>query len=394
MDLASVETPVGVVDLDRARENIERAIAYCRTHGIAWRPHVKTHKSLEMARLQLKLGATGLTVATAHEAYVMSQATGDLLLAHPPASAAKVDRLCALPRSVDLTVGLDSIEVLRLLARGAAAAERTFGIVVEFDAGLGRTGVTDPAEAVRVAEEAVSLPGVRFDGLMFYPGHIRIPRSRQAGRLERLSERIEAFVAALCHAGFPPRVVSGGSTPTLWDSHLLPGVTEVRSGTCIYNDRDIVGMGAAAPEHVAYTVLATVISVSVPGAAVVDAGSKALSKETLGSGAPGYGVLFDRPEVSVRAINEEHGVLDLSGTAWRPSVGDQLRLVPNHVCVSVNLQDHLWGIQGEGSAARPVRLEGRGRLRVPDWDGVRDGGLAADASEAAEATRLAASRIS
>ena len=365
MDLGGVETPVGVVDLGRARENVERAIAYCRTHGFAWRPHVKTHKSLEMARLQLRLGATGLTVATAHEAEVMSEATGDLLLAHPPASAAKVDRLCALPRSVDLKVGLDSTEVLRPLARGAAAAGRTFGILVEFDAGLGRTGVVEPAEAVRVAEEAASLPGVRFDGLMFYPGHIRIPRDRQAGRLARLSDRVEAFAAALRRAGLPPRVISGGSTPTMWDSHLLSGVTEVRAGTCIYNDRDIVGMGVAAPEHVAYTVLATVISVSVPGSAVVDSGSKALSKETLGSGAPGYGVLFDRPEVTVRAINEEHGVLDLSGTAWRPAVGDQLRVVPNHVCVSVNLQDHLWGIEDEGSAARPVRLEGRGRLRVP-----------------------------
>ncbi len=365
MDLASVETPVGVVDLGRARENVERAVAYCGAHGIAWRPHVKTHKSLEMARLQLGLGATGLTVATAHEAEVMSAVTGDLLLAHPPASAAKVDRLCALPHSVDLKVGLDSIEVVRLLARGAAAAGRTFGILVEFDAGLGRTGVVEPAEAVRVAEAAVSLPGVRFDGLMFYPGHIRIPRIRQVGRLARLSERVEAFVAALRRAGLPPRVISGGSTPTMWESHLLAGVTEVRAGTCIYNDRDIVGMGAAAPEHVAYTVLATVISVAVPDTAVVDAGSKALSKETLGSGAPGYGVLFDQPGVTVRAINEEHGILDLSRTDWRPSVGDQVRLVPNHVCVSVNLHDHLWGIEGEDSAVRPVRLEGRGRLRVP-----------------------------
>ncbi|MCY3612757.1 MAG: alanine racemase [Gemmatimonadetes bacterium] len=360
-----METPVGVVDLGRARENVERAVAYCQAHGIAWRPHVKTHKSLEMARLQLELGATGLAVATAHEAEVMSAATGDLLLAHPPASAAKVDRLCGLPRTVDLKVGLDSIEVLRPLARGAAAAGRTFGILVEFDAGLGRTGVVEPAEAVRVAAEAASLPGVRFDGLMFYPGHIRMPRSRQAGRLARLSERIGAFVAALRQAGLPPRVVSGGSTPTMWESHLLAGVTEVRAGTCIYNDRDIVGMGAAAPEHLAYTVLATVISVAVPGGAVVDAGSKALSRETLGSGAPGYGVLFDRPEVIVRAINEEHGILDLSGTDWRPTVGEQLRLVPNHVCVSVNLHDHLWGIEAGDSAARPVWLEGRGRLRVP-----------------------------
>lgn len=365
MELASVETPVGVVDLGRTRENVERAVAYCREHGIAWRPHVKTHKSLEMARLQLEFGATGLTVATAHEAEVMSAVTGDLLLAHPPSSVAKVDRLCGLPRSVELKVGLDSIEVLRLLARGAAAAERTFGILVEFDAGLGRTGVVDPAEAVRVAEEAASLPGVRFDGLMFYPGHIRIPRSRQAGRLARLSKRIAAFAAELSQAGLAPRVISGGSTPTMWDSHLLSGVTEVRAGTCIYNDRDIVGMGAAAPEHLAYTVLATVISTAVPDAAVVDAGSKALSKETLGSGAPGYGVLFDRPEVTVRAINEEHGILDLSGTDWRPAVGEQLRLVPNHVCVSVNLHDHLWGIEDADSAARPVWLEGRGRLRVP-----------------------------
>ena len=172
-------------------------------------------------------------------------------------------------------------------------------------------------------------------------------------------------MAALSDAGLRPGVVSGGSTPTLWDSHRLRGVTEVRAGTCIYNDRDIVGMGVAALEHVAYTVLGTVVSVAVPGGAVVDAGSKALSREVLGSGAPGYGVLFDRPEVTVKAINEEHGVLDLSGTRWRPAVGEQLRIVPNHVCVSVNLQDYLWGIEGEGSTARPVWLEARGRLRAP-----------------------------
>lgn len=364
MELSQAETPVGVVDLGRARGNIERAAAYCAAHGIAWRPHVKTHKSVEMARLQLESGAVGLTVATAHEAEVMSAVTGDLLLAHPPASMARVDRLCALPGGVDLKVGLDSIEVLRPLARAAAAAGRTFGILVEFDAGLGRTGVVGPADAVRVAAAAASLPGTRFDGLMFYPGHIRIPRSEQTGRLVRLSGRISAFVAALEDAGLRPGVVSGGSTPTLWDSHRLHGVTEVRSGTCIYNDRDIVGMGAAAPEHVAYTVLGTVVSVAVPGGAVVDAGSKALSREVLGSGS-GYGVLFDRPEVTVKAINEEHGVLDLSGTRWRPAIGEQLRIVPNHVCVSVNLQDYLWGIEGEGSTARPVWLEARGRLRAP-----------------------------
>ena len=369
LKLARVETPAAVVDLGRTRRNVERTAAYCREHAIVWRPHVKTHKSLEIARMQLAAGAAGLSVATPREAEVMATVTDDLLVAHPPACESKVRRLSALPASVNLKVGLDAVEVLRPLARAAAAAGRTFGILVEFDAGLGRTGVVGTTEAVRVAEAASALEGARFDGLMFYPGHIRIPRREQAGRLARLSDRIGAFVAALEEAGLPPRVVSGGSTPTLWDSHRLHGVTEVRSGTCVYNDRDIVEMGAAAPEDVAYSVLATVVSVAVPGQVVVDAGSKALSKEVLGSGPPGYGVLQDRPDVTVKALNEEHGMLDLSGTEWRPVIGERLRIVPNHVCASVNLQDHLWGVECDKTEARIVRLEARGRY-APDPGGA------------------------
>lgn len=358
--LDAAETPVGVVHLARARRNVERAAAYCRRHGFGWRPHVKTHKSLEMARLQIACGAVGLTVATPHEAEVMANATDDILLAHPPAHRSKIARLCALPAAVDLKVGLDSMEVLRPLCKAGAEAGRTFGIVVEFDAGAGRTGVVEIADAVRLADAADSLPGGRFDGLMFYPG-IRVPRHEQTDPLARLADRLRSFLDALHEAGHPVRIVSGGSTPTMWDSHLIPGLTEVRPGTCIYNDRDIVGMGAAARDDLAYSVLATVISVAVPGQAVVDAGSKAISREILGSGAPGFGVLLDRPEVAVKAVNEEHGMLDLTRTDWRPSVGDRVRILPNHVCVSVNLQDHLWGFEREGGPVRRVELEGRGR---------------------------------
>ena len=361
MKLAAVDTPAGVVDLPRARNNLRRAAAYCRGHGIAWRPHVKTHKSLEMARLQLEFGAVGLAVATPHEAEVMSQVTDDVLVAHPPAHPSKIARLCALPAEVDVKVGLDSLDALRPLCHAGAAIGRTFGILVEFDAGLGRTGVVDVDDAVRIADCAASLPGGRFDGLMFYPGHIRIPRRNQHARLARLADRLGRFLGALTDAGLPARTVSGGSTPTLWDSHLLPGLTEVRPGTSIYNDRDIVGMGAARRDELAFSVLATVISVAVPGQAVVDAGSKAISKEALASGVPGYGMLLDRPAVTVKALNEEHGMLDLSGTEWRPSIGDRVRIVPNHVCACVNLQDHLWGFENEDGAVRPITLEGRGR---------------------------------
>ncbi len=361
MNLAGVETPAGLVDLPRARSNLERAAAYCRGHGIGWRPHVKTHKSLEMARLQLACGAIGLSVATPHEAEVMARVTDDLLVAHPPAHPSRIARLCALPAHVNVKVGLDSLDALRPLCRAGAAVGRTFGILVEFDAGLGRTGVVEVDDAVRVAKAAASLPGGRFDGLMFYPGHIRIARRDQAERIARLADRLRDFMDALDDADLPARIVSGGSTPTLWDSHLLPGLTEVRPGTCIYNDRDIVGMGVARPSELAFSVLATVISVAVPGQAVVDAGSKAISKEVLASGLPGYGVLIDRSDVVVKALNEEHGMLDLNGTDWRPSVGDRVRIVPNHVCACVNLQDQLWGFEHEDGAVRPIALEGRGR---------------------------------
>jgi D-serine deaminase-like pyridoxal phosphate-dependent protein len=154
--------------------------------------------------------------------------------------------------------------------------------------------------------------------------------------------------------------VSGGSTPTLWHSHLIPGLTEVRPGTTIFNDRSTVASGACGAEECAYTVLATVVSTAVEGQAVVDAGSKALAREELRPESGGYGALLGREEVVVRAVSEEHGILDLSATTWRPAVGDLVRIVPNHVCVSVNLQERLWGVRGD-EVVEEWEVLGRGR---------------------------------
>ena len=140
--------------------------------------------------------------------------------------------------------------------------------------------------------------------------------------------------------------------------HEIPGLTEIRPGTCIYNDRDAVAQGAAEPADCAYTVLSTVVSTAVPGRAAVDAGSKALAKEARGGA--GFGVLLDRPDVPVIALSEEHGMLDLSRTSWRPAVGDRVRIVPNHVCVSVNLQDRILAVEGDLVEAWPLEARGRG----------------------------------
>ena len=352
-----VETPVGVVDLDVVRANAERVADYAASHGMSWRPHIKTHKSREIARIQLAAGASGLTVATLREAEVMSGLTTDLLLAYPPIGAAKVRRLGAVLRLAEVLVALDSTEALSGVDAAAGSAGRQAGVLVEADVGLGRVGVATPSDVVALAKEAESRDGTFFAGLMFYPGHIRQRKGDQDAGLAEVSGRVARTLAALSDAGLATRIVSGGSTPTLWNSHRIGGLTEIRSGSCIFFDREGVEVGVAAHGEIAYTVLSTVVSTAVRDRAVVDAGSKALAKE--GRGGSGFGFVYGRPDVLVSALSEEHGTLDLSGTDWRPSIGDRVRLVPNHVCVSVNLQDRLLAPVEAGY--RVVSTEARGR---------------------------------
>jgi D-serine deaminase-like pyridoxal phosphate-dependent protein len=356
-DPSRIETPIGLVDLERTRANARRVAAYASEHGLGWRPHIKTHKSRTIASIQLDAGARGLTVATLREAEVMASLTDDLLLAYPPVGTAKLERLVALPASVDLKVALDATEVLEALARAARASGRTVGVLVEMDVGLGRVGVQTADEVVRLAREVAQQGGLAFRGIMFYPGHIRMAREEQERHLSGVAARVLEARASLDAAGLSPEIVSGGSTPTLWDSHRIPGMTEIRSGSCIFFDREALDVGVASMEDLAYTVLATVVSTAVPGRAVVDAGSKALAKE--GRGGDGFGFVLDHPEVLVASLSEEHGVLDVASSDWRPAIGDRVRIVPNHVCVSVNLQDRLLATDGARRALLP--LEGRGR---------------------------------
>jgi D-serine deaminase-like pyridoxal phosphate-dependent protein len=232
-------------------------------------------------------------------------------------------------------------------------------VLVEQDVGLGRVGLGERGAVADLARAAERLAGVRFRGLLFYPGHIRMAEAEQDEHLRAVSERVAATLHALAAAGLEAEIVSGGSTPTLWRGHEIGGLTEIRSGSCIFFDREAIDVGVATADDVAYTVLATVVSTAAPERAVVDAGSKALAKEVRGGGG-GFGVLLDRPEVSVVSLSEEHGALDLAGTDWTPRVGERVRIVPNHVCVSVNLQDHLLARDTSGHHLLPLEARGRG----------------------------------
>jgi D-serine deaminase-like pyridoxal phosphate-dependent protein len=178
---------------------------------------------------------------------------------------------------------------------------------VELDLGMRRVGVQFPSAAIALAQEIGMTEAVEYRGITFYPGHVRSPVGEQGSALSVVSARLAEFIEQLSDAGFRPRVVSDGSN--------------------IFNDRNTVALGACPWSACAYSVLATVVSTAIPGQAVIDAGAKALAKEE--GLAPGgeYGALLDRPDVVVRSLSEEHGLLDLSGTEWRPRVGERVQVV-------------------------------------------------------------------
>lgn len=359
----ALETPVPVVDLDRLEANLDRMAVYAAAHGLALRPHVKTHKSPKVAAQQMDRGAAGLTCATPRELEVMSGSASSLLMAYPPVGAARLRRFLALPQSVELRVSLDSAEAIDALASGAAEASREVRVLVEADLGMRRVGVGSPAEVVELASRIANTGNLRFEGVAFYPGHIRSAGHDQDPALQALGASLTEILSALDRAGLPAETVSGGSTPTAWRSHEIPGVTEIRPGTYVYNDRATVASGFCTRLDCALTVLATVVSTAVAGQAVVDAGTKALGREPRGGGDDwGYGELLDRPEVTVKAMSEEHGTLDLSRSTWRPRVGERVRIIPNHVCIVTHLFDEVAGVR-EDNVVETWRVEARGRGR-------------------------------
>jgi len=367
-DIAELETPALLVDLDRMTSNLDRAADYARRHGLALRPHIKTHKSPFLAGEQIERGAVGLTCATPYEAEVMSEVCDDLLVMYPPVGAQRASRLAQLAHQVRLTVALDSETAARDLSQAAVDAGSTVHVLVELDAGMHRVGVQSPPEAVALAQRVDSLPQLDVAGIAFYPGHVRGPVEEHAAQLAALSQLVAAARQAFQTAGIAVTVVSAGSTPTLWRTHEIAGVNEMRPGTYIFNDRTTADIGACSHDDCALTVLATVVSTAVPGQAVIDAGAKALGREPMrGAASEGFGCLWNDADVVVKSMSEEHGILDLTRSSWRPRVGDRVQIIPNHVCIVVHLADVVYGVRERAVVSSwPVAARGRGQPVLAD----------------------------
>ena len=236
-------------------------------------------------------------MAKVSEAEVMlGSEPGELLVAYPVIGKQKLERLMRVARQTQVTVSLDSTYAARELS-AAAASGRTIGVLAEIDAGLGRVGVQPGEELLALVRCIDSLPGLKFEGVAFYPGHIKMMDDTTDPALAAISDLLDEVVRDLTAAGFPPAIVSGGSTPTLFHSHKVRNLNEIRPGTYIFNDRNTVLCGATTYEDCAATVMVTVVSKAVKGQMIIDGGSKTFSSDRQMTGSEvSFGRLIDAPE--------------------------------------------------------------------------------------------------
>lgn len=346
MRIHDLETPAVLIDLDRVEANIARAQAHFDALGVAFRPHVKTHKLPQIAALQIAAGARGIAAQKVSEAEVFAaQGFSDILLCTTPLSPGKIARARALAARGPFALVADSEDAVALLsARGAEPLR----VLVECDTGARRCGVQTPEAARDLARRIAAAPGLVFGGLMTYP-----PAFGAARAQEFLSRAVPLVVGAV---GACP-VVSSGGTPGLAHSAEAPLVTEYRAGTYVYNDRSLVENGSCGIEDCALTVLATVLSRPTHDRAILDSGSKILTSDLMGLA--GHGLILEAQGARITALSEEHGHVDLTQATARPRVGDKVQVVPNHACPVSNLVDHvIFHRRGAVEARVPVAARG------------------------------------
>ena len=366
-----LETPAVLVDRRILQTNIDHMQALAGGARLNLRPHVKTHKTIAIARQQMAAGASGLTASKADEALVFIEAgLPSVTLAYPQWAASKIDRLlgAARHRDCDLRFIVDSMEGLRLLKARAAALDCRPGVFIKIDVGLRRCGCRpDDPRISSLADRIVRATHLDFRGLLSHAGHAYgADDGKAAGRIaEEERQHMTALAGRLRQAGFKVPEVSVGSTPTVLAARGFEGLTEIRPGNYVFMDQAPLRLGLITPSRIALSVLTTVVSVN-DRYAIVDAGSKTLSSDRGAhgtAGVAGYGralVLKVPPErealLPLAKLSEEHGFVVPNGHPLAP--GDRLQIFPNHACPVVNLTRQLYAWNGSTVEAWAVDAAG------------------------------------
>ena len=331
LPVADLSTPALVVDLDVFEANVAAMAALLHGTDKSVRPHVKTHRTPELARRQLGGAAVGVTCATVGEAEAMVEAgIDDVLVANEVVDPIKVARLVALARRARIAVAVDDPEPVALLAREAARASVTVDVLIDVDILLHRCGVATVGDALRLARAIELAPALRLRGIMGYEGRLRLADDDRAGRIGRAYARLAEVRAALLDAGFPVEVVSAAGTSTLPEALADPSITEVQAGVYALMEPQLLDLGL--PFRCAATIRGTVIS-RHPGRIVLDLGRRVVGMEY----GPPVPVGFAATRI---AISDEHATIELADPV--PALGNRLDLAPGQIRTTFNLHDHVW----------------------------------------------------
>ena len=348
------DTPALIIDLDAVERNVARMAQFLADKPARLRPHFKTHKCIELARRQMAAGAIGMTAAKVSEAEVLVQSgvCDDVLIANEVVGRQKADRLMQLAKRARMMVAVDSQENVAELAESAAAAKAVLRVLVDIDVGMGRCGVRRIEDAVALARQVDRARYLEFAGVMGWEGHACFieDRAKRTAAGRDAMARLIAARDAVIEAALPVGIVSSGGTGTFDVSGTYPGVTEIQSGSYILMDARYGALDLGFEN--ALTCLVTVISRPEPDLAITDAGRKALSEEF------GFAPPLDLPGAESFRSSEEHGFIRLSGS--EAAVGRKIRVLPTHVCTTVNLHDTFYAVRnGLLEAVYPIAARGK-----------------------------------
>lgn len=362
----ALDTPCVIIDTCKMELNIRTMAETARSRGVRLRPHAKTHKMPWVAEKQLLAGAVGITVAKIAEAEAMADhGIADVFVAYPLVTPAKIARAIRLSRRIRLIVGADSLEGARRLSEAAKRSGTELEVRLEVDTGLRRTGAPYE-EAAALAQRIHALPGLRLTGIYTFRGALYDGRPtldvRSAGEEE--GRMMAALAQRIRASGIPLADVSVGSTPTAAWAAAAAGVTEIRPGTYVFQDRMTAAFGVCGLDDCAGVVHVTVVSRPAADLAVIDGGSKTFATDVQPNTEPlrlqGFGHVIGLEDAVLERLTEEHGMLRLgtAAQAARLTIGDVLHIVPNHICSTINLHNRVYFRQENGYEERPVLARG------------------------------------
>ena len=356
-----IPTPFILVDEGIVKSNLRRIHGYAHRHGFSVRGHVKTHKSFALARMQMAMGDVGIAVAKAEEAEVMAGlGPVDITVAYPAVGKTRAEKIARLAGTHKIGVAVDSEYVMKELEDAATAYGVEIGISVILDTGLHRCGVSDPQALVTLGEYARQSPSLRYEGVQMYVGHLHGEAADDPASFERINRIWDPAYKSLCAAELTTERVSSGSTPSLFNTHRIHHVNEIRVGTAVLNDYFVLKFGHCRLEDCAFRVVATVVSDRVPGQVLIDAGSKALSaKQLLRHEQLHMGYVVEYPHAKIFRLHEEHGWVDVSRCTDPPRTGDRMSIIPVNAALCMNLHNHFHLLTETGNLHKE-RVHARG----------------------------------